>query len=65
MTKLDSYQVDQKEPLLNALEKLGEGSNFLYLIFILTTIPTLFNGMHSMAYIFIAEVSVSLNDDTY
>lgn len=56
MTKLDSYQVDQREPLLNALEKLGEGSNFLYLIFILTTIPTLFNGMHSMAYIFIAEV---------
>ncbi|KAK2580809.1 hypothetical protein KPH14_011543 [Odynerus spinipes] len=56
MTKLNSYQVDRGEPLLTALDKLGEGSTFLWIIFILTTIPTLFNGMHSMAYIFIAEV---------
>lgn len=56
MTKLNSFQADRREPLLTALNKLGEGSTFLWMIFILTTIPTLFNGMHSMAYIFIAEV---------
>lgn len=56
MTKLNSQQVDRGEPLLTALDKLGEGSTFLWMIFILTTIPTLFNGMHSMAYIFIAEI---------
>ncbi|XP_014606015.1 PREDICTED: organic cation transporter protein-like [Polistes canadensis] len=58
MGKLDSYQVNRKEQLLTALNKLGEGSTFLYMIFILTTIPTIFNGMHSMAYIFIAEIPV-------
>ncbi|KAI4498563.1 hypothetical protein M0802_006269 [Mischocyttarus mexicanus] len=56
MTKLDSYQVDRKKQLLAAVNKLGEGSTLLYMIFTLTTIPALFNGMHSMAYIFIAEI---------
>ncbi|XP_054002072.1 organic cation transporter protein-like [Hylaeus anthracinus] len=44
------------DPLLQALEKLGLGSNFLWIIFIFTLTPTIFNGMHSMSYIFIAEV---------
>ncbi|CAK9831613.1 Organic cation transporter protein [Anthophora retusa] len=44
------------DPLLEALDKLGCGSNFLWLIFIFTLTPTIFNGMHSMSYIFIAEV---------
>ncbi|XP_015172993.1 PREDICTED: organic cation transporter protein-like [Polistes dominula] len=56
MTTLDSSQVNRKEQLLVALNKLGKGSTFLYMIFILTTIPACFNGMHSMAYIFIAEI---------
>ncbi|KOC64247.1 Organic cation transporter protein [Habropoda laboriosa] len=44
------------DPLLEALDKLGCGSNFLWIIFIFTLTPTIFNGMHSMSYIFIAEV---------
>ncbi|XP_076277681.1 organic cation transporter protein [Lasioglossum baleicum] len=44
------------DPLLVELDKLGSGSNFLWIIFIFTLTPTIFNGMHSMSYIFIAEV---------
>lgn len=48
------------DPLIQALDKLGSGSNFLWIIFIFTLTPTIFNGMHSMSYIFIAEVSTRL-----
>nr|XP_033335438.1 organic cation transporter protein [Megalopta genalis]XP_033335439.1 organic cation transporter protein [Megalopta genalis]XP_033335441.1 organic cation transporter protein [Megalopta genalis]XP_033335442.1 organic cation transporter protein [Megalopta genalis]XP_033335443.1 organic cation transporter protein [Megalopta genalis] len=44
------------DPLLMELDKLGNGSQFLWMIFIFTLIPTIFNGMYSMSYIFIAEV---------
>ena len=53
------------DPLLEALDKLGCGSNFLWIIFIFTLTPTVFNGMHSMSYIFIADVSVSLSGSTF
>ncbi|KAG7208609.1 hypothetical protein KM043_014817 [Ampulex compressa] len=38
------------------VSKLGQGSGLLWTIFIFTITPTIFNGMHSMSYIFIAEV---------
>ncbi|XP_078050216.1 organic cation transporter protein [Augochlora pura] len=44
------------DPLFTELDKLGNGSRFLWKIFTFTLIPTIFNGMHSMSYIFIAEV---------
>lgn len=44
------------DPLLEELGRLGEGSSFLWLIFIFTITPTVFNGLHSMSHIFTAEV---------
>ncbi|OAD57752.1 Organic cation transporter protein, partial [Eufriesea mexicana] len=57
-TDQDNETVKAKatDPLLEALDRLGCGSNFLWIIFIFTLTPTIFNGMHSMSYIFIAEV---------
>ncbi|XP_012348496.1 organic cation transporter protein [Apis florea] len=52
----DIERTKSTDPLLEALDKLGCGSNFLWIIFIFTLTPTIFNGMHSMSYIFIAEV---------
>ncbi|CAL7951878.1 unnamed protein product [Xylocopa violacea] len=52
----DAIRAKATDPLLEALDKLGRGSNFLWIIFIFTLTPTIFNGMHSMSYIFIAEV---------
>lgn len=54
--KEDIERTKSTDPLLEALDKLGCGSNFLWIIFIFTLTPTIFNGMHSMSYIFIAEV---------
>lgn len=48
----------EKDELITALDKLGEGSRLLWLVFALTATPTLFNGLHAMSYIFIAEVCV-------
>ena len=45
-----------KDALTKILDELGEGSLFLYLIFLLTIFPTIFSGMHSNTYIFMAEV---------
>ena len=58
----DRRQTKVTDPLLEALDKLGRGSNFLWIIFIFTLTPMVFNGMHSMSYIFIADVSVSSSD---
>ncbi|XP_043523359.1 organic cation transporter protein [Frieseomelitta varia] len=52
----DRRQTKVMDPLLEALDKLGRGSNFLWTIFIFTLTPMVFNGMHSMSYIFIADV---------
>ncbi|XP_043249538.1 organic cation transporter protein-like [Colletes gigas] len=52
----DTVKAKDTDPLLKALDKLGLGSNFLSIIFIFTLTPTIFNGLHSMSYIFIAEV---------
>ncbi|XP_076686945.1 organic cation transporter protein [Andrena cerasifolii] len=52
----DTATAKPTDPLIEALDKLGCGSNFLWIIFIFTLTPTMFNGMHSMSYIFIAEV---------
>ncbi|XP_033177610.1 organic cation transporter protein-like isoform X2 [Bombus impatiens] len=51
----DRGRMKDTDPLLEALDKLGYGSSFLWIIFIFTLTPTIFNGMHSMSYIFIAE----------
>ncbi|XP_076223957.1 organic cation transporter protein-like [Nomia melanderi] len=51
-----SMKAKVADPLLVALDRLGCGSNFLWIIFIFTLTPTIFNGMHSMSYIFIAEI---------
>lgn len=55
----DIERTKSTDPLLEALDKLGCGSNFLWIIFIFTLTPTIFNGMHSMSYIFIAEVRLT------
>ncbi|KOX69946.1 Organic cation transporter protein [Melipona quadrifasciata] len=52
----DRRKTKVMDPLLEALDKLGCGSNFLWIIFIFTLTPTVFNGMHSMSYIFIADI---------
>lgn len=52
----DTVTAKPTDPLIEALDKLGRGSNFLWIIFIFTITPSMFNGMHSMSYIFIAEV---------
>lgn len=57
--KKDIERTKSTDPLLEALDKLGCGSNFLWIIFIFTLTPTIFNGMHSMSYIFIAEVRLT------
>ncbi|XP_076163555.1 organic cation transporter protein isoform X2 [Ptiloglossa arizonensis] len=54
----DGIKAKATDPLLEAVDKLGVGSNFLWTIFIFTLTPTIFNGMHSMSYIFIAEVPI-------
>ncbi|KZC12278.1 PREDICTED: organic cation transporter protein [Dufourea novaeangliae] len=54
----DTVKAKTTDPLLEALDKLGCGSIFLWIIFIFTLTPTIFNGMHSMSYIFIAEVPI-------
>lgn len=55
----DRGRMKDTDPLLEALDKLGYGSSFLWIIFIFTLTPTIFNGMHSMSYIFIAEVNLT------
>ncbi|XP_066594904.1 organic cation transporter protein [Prorops nasuta] len=45
-----------KDHLLEALQKLGKGSGFLYMIFFFTVTPLLLNGMTTMSQIFIAAV---------
>lgn len=47
----------QEDDLVAALNELGNGSKFLWLVFVLTLTPTVFNGLHSMSYIFITEVA--------
>lgn len=49
-----------EDPLTKALDKLGEGSGFVWMIFFFLMFPTIFAGMHSNTYIFIAEVSFTL-----
>ncbi|XP_029041767.1 organic cation transporter protein [Osmia bicornis bicornis] len=56
MSDDENYDTKSTDPLLEDLDKLGCGSNFLWMIFIFTLTPTIFNGMHSMSYIFIADV---------
>lgn len=48
-----------EDPLIRALDELGEGSGFLWMIFFFTMFPTIFAGMHSNTYIFIAQVRTS------
>ncbi|OXU21339.1 hypothetical protein TSAR_002331 [Trichomalopsis sarcophagae] len=45
-----------EDPLTTALDKLGQGSGFLWMIFFFLMFPTIFSGMHSNTYIFIAEI---------
>ncbi|CAB0037967.1 unnamed protein product [Trichogramma brassicae] len=47
---------EEEDPLTKALDKLGEGSGFLWMIFFFTMLPPIFAGMHSNTYIFMAEV---------
>lgn len=54
---MTSKATERKDELMSALDELGEGSKFLWKIFILTLTPTIFNGMHSMSYVFTTEVS--------
>ncbi|XP_058795651.1 organic cation transporter protein [Phymastichus coffea] len=44
------------DPLVEALDELGGGSAFLWMVFFFTVFPTVFAGMHSNTYIFIAEI---------
>ncbi|XP_012262132.2 organic cation transporter protein isoform X2 [Athalia rosae] len=52
----DGKRIEQKDELVTALDKLGEGSKLLWLVFALTATPTLFNGLHATSYVFLAEV---------
>ncbi|XP_046431975.1 organic cation transporter protein isoform X1 [Neodiprion fabricii] len=49
-------KIGEKDELEYALDKLGEGSKLLWLVFALTATPTLFNGLHATSYVFLAEV---------
>ncbi|XP_044583277.1 organic cation transporter-like protein isoform X1 [Cotesia glomerata] len=42
--------------LLQILDKLGQGSKLLWIVFVVSIITSLVNGLHSMSYIFIAEI---------
>ncbi|XP_011505904.1 PREDICTED: organic cation transporter protein-like [Ceratosolen solmsi marchali] len=48
----------ETDPLTKALDKLGEGSPFLWMVFFFTMFPTIFAGMHSNTYIFIAQIPI-------
>ncbi|XP_012134615.2 organic cation transporter protein [Megachile rotundata] len=56
MPENGKYDASLNDPLLQSMDKLGTGSNFLWMIFIFTLTPTIFNGMHSLSYIFIADI---------
>lgn len=43
--------------LLQILDKLGQGSKLLWIVFVVSITTSLVNGLHSMSYVFIAEVS--------
>ncbi|XP_011302376.1 organic cation transporter protein [Fopius arisanus] len=53
MSELSEKRQDE---LLSALDKLGDGSKFLWLVFTLTLTPTVFNGLQSMSYVFTTEI---------
>ncbi|XP_015126802.1 organic cation transporter protein [Diachasma alloeum] len=51
-----SESVEKRDELLTALDKLGEGSKLLWLVFTLTLTPTVLNGLQSMSYVFTTEI---------
>uniref|UniRef100_A0A1S4N1W3 Major facilitator superfamily (MFS) profile domain-containing protein n=1 Tax=Pediculus humanus subsp. corporis TaxID=121224 RepID=A0A1S4N1W3_PEDHC len=48
----------EKEEILTKLDVIGNGGWFLWKIFFLCTIPSIFNGLHLTSYIYLAEVPV-------
>ena len=48
----------EKEEILTKLDVIGNGGWFLWKIFFLCAIPSIFNGLHLTSYIYLAEVPV-------
>ncbi|XP_033228198.1 organic cation transporter protein-like [Belonocnema kinseyi] len=46
----------EKDPLLRALGELGEGSSFLWKIFLISIVPTLISGVQAISYVFTADI---------
>ncbi|XP_014207000.1 organic cation transporter protein [Copidosoma floridanum] len=54
MSEVEARATDV-DPLTRVLDELGDGSSLVWIIFLFTMFPTIFAGMHSNTYIFIAE----------
>ncbi|XP_057337325.1 organic cation transporter protein-like [Microplitis mediator] len=49
---------NQEKCLVRTLDELGRSSKLLWVVFIVSALASLTNGLHSMSYVFIAEVPI-------
>lgn len=48
----------QEKCLLQAIDELGRGSKLLWIAFFVSAISSLLKSLHTMSYVFIAEVGL-------